>query len=397
MPIKQIIESSRVPVKIWTNDVDEGSVRQLKNVADLPFVFHHVAAMPDVHVGMGATIGSVIATKEAVIPAAVGVDIGCGMAAVKLNLERSELTEKQLVAAFQAILRRTPVGLTQHREKNCRTEMCLPFSDEMAEIESKNPGILDPMQNMNWRLQMGTLGSGNHFIELEVDEEGGVWVMLHSGSRGAGNVMASRFIKEAKTLTAAKGIELVDGALSYFEEGEEAFDRYMQAVHWAQNYARANRRTMVDDVIKSLEDVWPHVEPVGELIDCHHNYVEKETHFGEEVYVTRKGAIRAGIGELGLVPGSMGDASYLVEGLGNEESFMSSAHGAGRRYGRQDAKRRFTVEDLKAQTEGIVCRKDPSVLDEIPAAYKRIDSVMENQNDLVRVIHKFRQVLCVKG
>ena len=353
--------------------------------------------MPDVHVGMGATIGSVIATKGAVIPAAVGVDIGCGMAAVKLNLERSELTEKQLVAAFQAILRRTPVGLTQHREKNCRTEMCLPFADEMAEIESKNPGILDPMQNMNWRLQMGTLGSGNHFIELEVDEEGGVWVMLHSGSRGAGNVMASRFIKEAKTLTAAKGIELVDGALSYFEEGEEAFDRYMQAVHWAQNYARANRRTMVDDVIKSLEDVWPHVEPVGELIDCHHNYVEKETHFGEEVYVTRKGAIRAGIGELGLVPGSMGDASYLVEGLGNEESFMSSAHGAGRRYGRQDAKRRFTVEDLKAQTEGIVCRKDPGVLDEIPAAYKRIDSVMENQNDLVRVIHKFRQVLCVKG
>lgn len=397
MPIKQIIESSRVPVKIWTNDVDEGSVRQLKNVVDLPFVFHHVAAMPDVHVGMGATIGSVIATRGAVIPAAVGVDIGCGMAAVKLNLERSELTEKQLVAAFQAILRRTPVGLTQHREKNCRTKMCLLFSDEMAEIESKNPGILDPMQNMNWRLQMGTLGSGNHFIELEVDEEGGVWVMLHSGSRGAGNVMASRFIKEAKTLTAAKGIELVDGALSYFEEGEEAFDRYIQAVHWAQNYARANRRTMVDDVIKSLEDVWPHVEPVGELIDCHHNYVEKETHFGEEVYVTRKGAIRAGIGELGLVPGSMGDASYLVEGLGNEESFMSSAHGAGRRYGRQDAKRRFTVEDLKAQTEGIVCRKDPGVLDEIPAAYKRIDSVMENQNDLVRVIHKFRQVLCVKG
>ena len=179
MPIKQIIESSRVPVKIWTNDVDEGSVRQLKNVADLPFVFHHVAAMPDVHVGMGATIGSVIATKGAVIPAAVGVDIGCGMAAVKLNLERSELTEKQLVAAFQAILRRTPVGLTQHREKNCRTKMCLLFSDEMAEIESKNPGILDPMQNMNWRLQMGTLGSGNHFIELEVDEEGSLanWII----------------------------------------------------------------------------------------------------------------------------------------------------------------------------------------------------------------------------
>ena len=212
MPIKQIIKSSRVPVKIWTNDVDEGSIRQLKNVADLPFVFHHVAAMPDVHVGMGATIGSVIATKGAVIPAAVGVDIGCGMAAVKLNLERNELTEKQLVAAFQAILRRTPVGLTQHREKNCRTEMCLPFADEMAEIEAKNPGILDPMQNMNWRLQMGTLGSGNHFIEIEIDEEDGVGKIEISG---ANKEVIDAAIRAIKAIVAVPEIgEVYEGKIS---------------------------------------------------------------------------------------------------------------------------------------------------------------------------------------
>lgn len=397
MPIKKVLETGGVPVKIWTDEVELKSLNQLENVAGLPFVFHHVAAMPDVHAGMGATIGSVIATKRAVIPAAVGVDIGCGMAAVRLYLERKRLNERTLTKAFEAILRRTPVGLTQHHEKNCHVEACAPFVDEIEDIKAKNLGILEPMKNMDWRLQMGTLGSGNHFIELEVDENDDVWLMLHSGSRGAGNVMASRFIREARELTQAKGIELADGALSYFEEGEEAFDRYMQAVHWAQNYARANRRTMVEDVLHSLEDVWPSVEPVGKLIDCHHNYVEKETHFGEDVFVTRKGAIRAGAGEIGLVPGSMGDASFVVEGLGNPESFMSSAHGAGRRYGRQDAKRRFTVNDLKRQTDGIVCRKDQGVLDEIPAAYKRIETVMENESDLVRVVHKFRQVLCVKG
>lgn len=397
MPIFKTLETAGVPVKIWTNEVDSGSLRQLENVASLPFVFHHVAAMPDVHVGMGATIGSVIATEKAVIPAAVGVDIGCGMAAVRLNLERTQLNEADLTRAFESILRRTPVGLTQHKPKNCHEAACAPFVDEMESIKAANPGILEPMQKMDWRLQMGTLGSGNHFIEIEVDETDNAWLMLHSGSRGAGNVMASYFIRAARMGIAAKGIELVDGALSYLEEGEDLFVRYMQAVNWAQNYARANRRTMIEDVLHSLEDVWPDVEPLGEIIDCHHNYVQKETHFGKEVFVTRKGAIRAGVGELGLVPGSMGDASYVVEGLGNEESFMSSAHGAGRRYGRQEAKSRFSVEDLERQTQGIICRKDRGVLDEIPAAYKRIDTVMENETDLVRILHKFRQVLCVKG
>lgn len=369
MPVFQKLESAGVPVKIWTRDIDEAALRQLCNVASLPFVFHHVAAMPDVHVGLGATIGSVIATTNAVIPAAVGVDIGCGMALIKLNLEKSELNQETLEAAFAAILRRTPVGLTQYREKNCHLEACQPFEEQMADIEAKNPGILAPMKTMNWRLQLGTLGSGNHFIEIEVDDEDGVWVMIHSGSRGAGNVMASHFIHQARVNAAEKGIELPDGALSYFEEGEELFADYMQVVDWAQRYAVANRKAMIADVVQSLEDVWPHVKTEGNLIDCRHNYVVREEHFGQSVFVTRKGAIRAGKGELGIIPGSMGAASYLVEGLGNEESFMSSAHGAGRRYGRQDAKRRFTVEDLKRQTEGVVCRKDQGVLDEIPAAY----------------------------
>ncbi len=397
MPVFQKLESAGVPVKIWTRDIDEAALRQLCNVASLPFVFHHVAAMPDVHVGLGATIGSVIATTNAVIPAAVGVDIGCGMALIKLNLEKSELNQETLEAAFAAILRRTPVGLTQHREKNCHLEACQPFEEQMADIEAKNPGILAPMKTMNWRLQLGTLGSGNHFIEIEVDDEDGVWVMIHSGSRGAGNVMASHFIHQARVNAAEKGIELPDGALSYFEEGEELFADYMQVVDWAQRYAVANRKAMIADVVQSLEDVWPHVKTEGNLIDCRHNYVVREEHFGQSVFVTRKGAIRAGKGELGIIPGSMGAASYLVEGLGNEESFMSSAHGAGRRYGRQDAKRRFTVEDLKRQTEGVVCRKDQGVLDEIPAAYKDIDAVMNNQSDLVKIVRKFRQVLCIKG
>ena len=397
MPIKQIIESSRVPVKIWTNDVDEGSVRQLKNVADLPFVFHHVAAMPDVHVGMGATIGSVITTKGAVIPAAVGVDIGCGMAAVKLNLERNELTEKQLVAAFQAILRRTPVGLTQHREKNCRTEMCLPFADEMAEIEAKNPGILDPMQNMNWRLQMGTLGSGNHFIEIEIDEEDGVWVMLHSGSRGIGNIMASFFIARAKTLAKENGEELSDIYLASLKEGTEDFDWYMKAAHWAQDYAMANRQIILEDVLEALRVLKPSTELEGEIVNCHHNYVAQEEHFGETIWVTRKGAIRAGLGEKGIIPGSMGARSYIVEGLGNEESLCSSSHGAGRKMSRTEAKKRFSVNELKAQTKGVVCRKDAGVLDEIPKAYKSIEAVMAQQSDLTKTIHELKQILCIKG
>lgn len=397
MPVIETIETAHVPVKIWTSEVDDAARQQLRNVAELPFVFHHVAAMPDVHVGKGATIGSVIATKGAVIPAAVGVDIGCGMAAVRLNLTPDRLDEASLRRAFDAILACTPVGTRQHTIENTHREACAEFEAEMADIETRTPGILRPMKGMNWRRQLGTLGGGNHFIELEVDEADGVWLMLHSGSRGVGNVMAQHFIRLAMRHTSKKGVVLPDRSLSYFEEGEELFNRYMQAVHWAQRYARVNRQLMAADILRTLATVWPGVEPAGDVIDCHHNYVEKETHFGESVYVTRKGAIRAGAGELGIVPGSMGDASYIVEGLGNPESFMSSAHGAGRRYGREECKRRFTVDELERLTEGIVCRKDAGVLDEIPCAYKPIDAVMENEKDLVRIVHHFRQVLCVKG
>ncbi len=398
MPIRKTLEETgAVPVKIWTDDIDLKSCRQLENTARLPFVFHHVAAMPDVHAGLGATIGSVIATRGAVIPAAVGVDIGCGMALLKISLDPSRRDGRDWGKAYEAILRRVPVGLTQHKEKNCRIEACAPFVEEMEQIEAHSPGILDPMKNMDWRRQMGTLGSGNHFIEIEVDEEGACWIMLHSGSRGAGNIMASYFIAQAKQSMQQREIELPDSALAYFEEGEPLFERYMQVVDWAQRYAVANRRTMIEDVLAALQDIWPSTEPIGEVIDCRHNYVVREEHFGESVWVTRKGAIRAGAGDLGIVPGSMGTASFLVEGLGNPESFMSSAHGAGRRYGRKDAKSRFSPEDLKRLTMGIVCRKDRGVLDEIPAAYKRIETVMENQSDLVRPVHRFRQVLCIKG
>lgn len=396
MPVMKRIED-RIPILVWTNDIDGPAEEQLRRIASLPFAFHHVAAMPDVHVGLGATIGSVIATKDAVIPAAVGVDIGCGMMLQKTNLEPDELKPHRLEAAYQAILRRTPVGFGQHAPKNVHAEACAPFEERLEAIRAKAPNILARMQRMDWRRQMGTLGGGNHFIELTVDEAGGVWVMLHSGSRGAGNVMAERFIGCAKELMKARRIALPDASLAYFTRGEPLFDDYLEAASWATDYAAANRREMMADVLHSLEDAFPRIERVGGEIDCHHNFVALERHFGEEVYVTRKGAIRASKGLLGIVPGSMGTASYLVEGLGSPESFESSAHGAGRRYGRRDAKERFTVKDLERETAGIVCRKDAKVIDEIPSAYKRIGDVMEAQRDLTRIVHEFHQVLCVKG
>ena len=397
MPISKTLNQSRVPVHIWTNEVGVAAEEQLLNIASLPFVFHHVAAMPDVHVGIGATIGSVIATKDAVMPAAVGVDIGCGMLLQKTNLTEDRATPEALEKLFKTILDRIPVGMRQRMQEHVAVEDCKPFEDRMAAIEGKFPGILAPMKSMNWRRQLGTLGGGNHFIEFVRDEAGSLWVLLHSGSRGAGNVMAAYFIRRAKKNMRERGIELPDSALAYFEKGEALFDDYLEAAAWATDYAAANRRVMVRDVMASVLSVFPEAEPVGEAIDCHHNFVALEEHFGEPVYVTRKGAIRAGLGDLGIVPGSMGAASYLVEGLGNPDSFDSSAHGAGRRYGRKEAELRFSVADLERETAGIVCRKDAGVLDEIPSAYKPIDEVMTNQSDLTRVVHTFRQLLCVKG
>lgn len=398
MPIAQTLtENSSVPVKIWTRDIDLKSIDQLKNVARLPFVFHHVAAMPDVHAGMGATIGSVIATKEAVIPAAVGVDIGCGMLAARTNLTKHTFNERKLQRLMQEILFRVPVGFAQRSKENTRWKSCEPFEEPLKEILSHEPTMLDPMVKSEWHAQLGTLGGGNHFIELTADEEERLWIMLHSGSRGIGNIMASFFIARAKTLAKENGEELPDIYLASLKEGTEDFDWYMKAAHWAQDYAMANRQIILEDVLEALRVLKPSTELEGEIVNCHHNYVAQEEHFGETIWVTRKGAIRAGLGEKGIIPGSMGARSYIVEGLGNEESFCSSSHGAGRKMSRTEAKKRFSVNDLKAQTKGVVCRKDAGVLDEIPKAYKSIDAVMVNQSDLTKTLHELKQILCIKG
>lgn len=398
MPIAQTLtENSSVPVKIWTRDIDLKSIDQLKNIARLPFIFHHVAAMPDVHAGMGATIGSVIATKGAVIPAAVGVDIGCGMLAARTNLMKHTFNERKLQRLMQEILFRVPVGFAQRSKENTRWKSCEPFEEPLKEILSHEPTMLDPMVKSEWHAQLGTLGGGNHFIELTADEEERLWIMLHSGSRGIGNIMASFFIARAKTLAKENGEELPDIYLASLKEGTEDFDWYMKAAHWAQDYAMANRQIILEDVLEALRVLKPSTELEGEIVNCHHNYVAQEEHFGETIWVTRKGAIRAGLGEREIIPGSMGACSYIVEGLGNEESFCSSSHGAGRKMSRTEAKKRFSVNDLKAQTKGVVCRKDAGVLDEIPKAYKSIEAVMAQQSDLTKTIHELKQILCIKG
>lgn len=398
MPIAQIFSDNvLVPVKVWTNDIDLISIEQLRNVASLPFVFRHVAAMPDVHAGMGATIGSVIATKGAVIPAAVGVDVGCGMLAAKTNLKKEMFDERDLGRLMTEILNRVPVGREQRKKDQIRTSACEPFEAPLAEILAKEPEMLKPMVRSDWRAQLGTLGSGNHFIELTADEDGCLWIMLHTGSRGVGNIMASFFISKAKELSKASGEVLPDINLASLKEGTEEFELYMKAVHWAQAYAMTNRQVILDDVLEAIRVLRPEVSLEGEIVNCHHNYVAQETHFGETVWVTRKGAIRAGLGEKGIIPGSMGARSYIVEGLGNPESFCSSSHGAGRKMSRTEAKKHFTVEDLEKQTQNVVCRKDVGVLDEIPGAYKSIEEVMLNQSDLTKTLHELRQVLCVKG
>lgn len=398
MPIAQIFSDDVcVPVKVWTRDIDLASIEQLRNVARLPFVFHHVAAMPDVHAGMGATIGSVIATKGAVIPAAVGVDVGCGMLAVRTNLLRKEFTDQDLELLMVEILKRVPVGREQRDKAQIRNQICEPFAEGLADILGQEPDMLKPMVKSDWRAQMGTLGSGNHFIELASDEENQLWIMLHTGSRGVGNTMASFFIKRAKELSKANGEILPDINLASLKEGSDEFNLYMKAVDWAQAYAMTNRQEILKDVLEAIQVLRPEAQLEGEIVNCHHNYVAQEEHFGEMVWVTRKGAIRAGLGEKGIIPGSMGARSYIVEGLGSEESFCSSSHGAGRKMSRTEAKKHFSVDDLKKQTNDVVCRKDEGVLDEIPSAYKSIEEVMANQSDLTRTLHELKQVLCVKG
>ena len=398
MPIKQVIHGHGVPIKIWTDECDEKSKRQLELVADLPFVHHHVAAMPDVHVGIGATVGSVIATRNAIIPAAVGVDIGCGMAAVRLSLSANDLDEKSLKTIFHQISRDVPVGRDQHADDRVLLDAALPFQAGLNQLIANHPTLPKMFgRTMKWINQMGTLGGGNHFIEICLDEADAVWIMLHSGSRGLGNALASYFIELAREEMQQHMIHLPDQDLAYFSEGSRYFDDYMVAVGLAQDYASQNRACMMQLVLRALRRHLPPFVVTHEEVNCHHNYVSQEFHYGAEVYVTRKGAIRALDGELGIIPGSMGAKSFIVCGRGNKESFESSSHGAGRLMSRSEAIKRFSQEDLIRQTKGIVCHKDKHVIDEIPGAYKSIDSVMANQSDLVSIRHTLRQLLCIKG
>jgi len=390
-------QNQKVPIKMWTDAVEDQAAQQLKNIASLPFVFKHVAAMPDVHLGIGATVGSVIALKNAVIPAAVGVDIGCGMMAVQLqaDLGRAQDSAKKI---RQSIERSVPVGFDQNKTVSDEVgrwpgwarwnSLHAPPSRGQAELRDKA------------QRQLCSLGGGNHFIELCADTAGGLWVMLHSGSRGIGNQIARVHMERAKGMMKQMLIRLPDPDLAYFTTQTPEYSEYMADLMWCQDYARENREQMMGRIIKDISyALGLGGAPLKRLreVNCHHNYAAMETHFGEEVLVTRKGAVRAREGDFGIIPGSMGTRSYIVEGLGNPDSFHSCSHGAGRRMSRTLARKTFSVQDLLDQTKGVDCRKDPGVLDEIPGAYKDIDVVMENQKDLVRVVAQLKQFLCVKG
>jgi len=395
MPVRQEIHEGLVPVKVYTGEMETAARAQLVNISRLPIVHHHVAAMPDVHLGIGATVGSVIPTKRAIIPAAVGVDIGCGMMAARLSLTANELDEQSLKKTFGQISRDVPVGFDQHRDAR---DAAKRFRKSLTRVMEKHPGIGKRVgKNSHWAQQLGTLGGGNHFIEVCLDESSRVWVMLHSGSRGIGNAIGSYFIELAKKDAMKNNVHLPDADLAYFPEGAKHFHDYVEAVGWAQDYARANRAEMMELVLDGMRRHLPSFEVTDEAVNCHHNYVEHEEHFGERVWLTRKGAIRAREGELGIIPGSMGARSYIVRGKGSAESFHSCAHGAGRLMSRNAAQKKFSLQDLQAQTEGVICRKDKGVIDEIPGAYKNIDEVMANQSDLVEVVHTLKQVICVKG
>lgn len=402
MPVK--IELNRntgnggVPVKIYTRNIENEALAQLKKISQLPVIHSHVAAMPDVHLGIGATVGSVIPTLNAIIPAAVGVDIGCGMSALRLSVKSSQLPDN-LAAMRAAIERAVPVGLRAHKTISVRDSACKRLAGGVDWLFEKHPTVMKRLKQPHtlWTKQMGTLGGGNHFIEVCVDDNKDVWVMLHTGSRGIGNAIGQHFIALAKKDMGKHIHNLPDKDLAYFTEGSDHFANYVTAVNWAQEYARVNREEIMRLVLRAIAPFLPKFHTDQHAINCHHNYVSREHHFGADVMVTRKGAIRAGKGELGIIPGSMGAKSFIVSGKGNADSFCSCAHGAGRAMSRTAARHVFKREDLVAQTKGVECRKDKAVIDEIPAAYKEIDEVMDNQSDLVEVIHTLKQVLCVKG
>ena len=392
-------------VKMWTQGVpvEPEARQQLLDTAKMPFIFKHLAVMPDVHLGKGSTIGSVIPTRGAIIPAAVGVDIGCGMMAVRTSLVAGDLPEN-LYGIRSAIERAVPHGRTSNRSGNDKgawkrapesvDRHWSTLQTGFKRITDKYPALL----KTNNYAHLGTLGTGNHFIELCLDEADRVWVMLHSGSRGVGNAIGTLFINRAQQDMRQHIANLPDRNLAYFEEGSRHFADYMNAVGWAQDYARHNREIMMQHVLAALkQSISKPFSATAEAVNCHHNYVQREQHFGESVLVTRKGAVSAQRGQLGIIPGSMGAKSFIVRGLGNEESFCSCSHGAGRAMSRSAAKQRFTVADQQRATAHVECRKDSDVIDEIPMAYKDIDAVMAAQSSLVEIVHTLRQVVCVKG
>ncbi len=405
-PYDLISADNAKPIKAWTQGVpiEPQARQQLINTAQLPFIHKWLAVMPDVHWGMGATIGSVLPTEKAIIPAAVGVDIGCGMMAVQTSLTASDLPDN-LRGVRSAIERAVPHGRTDNGRRNDRgawRDLPEPQAKAWTGLQERWTAICDQnpkVKKGTTENHLGTLGTGNHFIEVCLDQEDRVWVMLHSGSRGVGNRIGSYFIAKAKEDMKRWFVNLPDDNLAYFPEGTEHFDDYVEAVQWAQDFARTNRELMMEATLEALAFA-PGMQPFEsrlEAVNCHHNYVAKEQHYGKSVWVTRKGAVRAGLDEFGIIPGSMGTRSYIVRGKGNRDSFCSCSHGAGRTMSRTEAKRRFTVEDHRKATEGVECRKDEGVIDETPAAYKDIDAVMAAQADLVEVAHTLRQVVCVKG
>jgi tRNA-splicing ligase RtcB len=394
-----------VPIKMWTRgvSVEDGARAQLMRAAQMPFVFKHVAVMPDVHIGIGATVGSVIPTKGAVIPAAVGVDIGCGMMAARTSLLASDLPDN-LEAIRSAIEQAVPHGRSVGRGQRDHGSWGSPppaIVEAWATLVQRFERLTDKhprLKNTNNLVHLGTLGTGNHFIELCLDEEQRVWVMLHSGSRGVGNAIGTFFIELAKQDMRKWYINLPDEDLAYFPEGTDHFDDYVEAVGWAQDFAALNRRMMMTNVVAALRgQIAKPFDAEMEAVNCHHNYVQRENHFGQNVLVTRKGAVRAAKGVMGIIPGSMGAKSFIVRGLGNPESFDSCSHGAGRVMSRTAAKKLVTLDEHIADTAGVECRKDEGVIDEIPGAYKDIDAVMAAQTDLVDIVHTLKQVLCVKG
>ena len=402
----EVMQDGGAPIKSWTLGVpfEPEAKQQLKNIAQMPFIHQWVAVMPDVHLGKGATIGSVVPTLGAVIPAAVGVDIGCGMMAVRTSIKASELPDN-LAGVRSAIEKAVPHGRSNRargsRDKGAWSNVPDDVMNAWAPLAAQFDVLQDKhrvLKNTNNINHLGTLGTGNHFIEMCLDEHDSVWLMLHSGSRGVGNRIGTHFIEKAKKDMERWHIHLPDDDLAYLPEGTDHFDQYVEAVEWAQNFARINREVMMGRVIQAVRDALGfEFEARMEAVNCHHNYVSRENHYGKNVLVTRKGAVRAREGEMGIIPGSMGARSFIVRGLGNEESFCSCSHGAGRVMSRTKAKKLVSLEEHRQATADVECRKDEGVIDETPSAYKPIEKVMEAQKDLVEVVYTLKQVVCVKG